>query len=148
MEPTLHCARPGAGCEADISDQVVVHEPASDPKRGDIVVFFTPHLAAFMCGSEGKFIGRVIGLPGDSWQERDGFVYINGKKLSEPYMKLDRRDDRSIGLADIPPRNTYKQIPKGLYLEMGDNRRVSCDSRMFGLVPLRNITGTMVRIIR
>ena len=45
-------------------------------------------------------------------------VYINGNKLNEPYIKPDRRDDRTMGLADIPPRNTYTRIPKDMYLMM------------------------------
>ena len=39
---------------------------------------------------------RLIGLPGDTWEERDGYVYIDGKRLNEPYIQPDRRDDRTI----------------------------------------------------
>jgi signal peptidase I len=146
MEPTLHCAAPAPGCEARASDRVLAcrfcyHLRA--PHRGDIVVFDTPALAKQECGSQGTFVKRLIGLPGDVWEERAGYVYINGKKLNEPYIKPDRRDNRTLGLADIPPRNTYTRIPKGMYLMMGDNRKSSCDSRVWGLVPRKNLIGNV-----
>ena len=56
------------------------------PKRGDIIVFHTPPLASVRCGAGGTFVKRLIGLPGDTWEERDGYVYINGKRLNEPYI--------------------------------------------------------------
>jgi signal peptidase I len=146
MEPTLHCAVPASGCEARTSDRVLACRfcyHLRSPHRDDIVVFNTPSLAKQECGSEGTFVKRLIGLPGDVWEEREGFVYINGKKLDEPYIKADRRDDRTMGLADIPPRNTYTRIPKEMYLMMGDNRRSSCDSRVWGLVPRKNLIGNV-----
>ena len=144
MEPTLHCARPASGCEASTSDRVLANRfiyHFRSPKRGEIVVFQTPKLALQACGSQGTFVKRLIGLPGEVWEERSGFVYINGKKLNEPYVKADRRDHDSYGLMDIPPRHTYIKIPMGYYLMMGDNRSSSCDSRRWGLVPRKNLIG-------
>ena len=146
MEPTLHCARPAPGCEARASDRVLAcrfcyHIRA--PRRGDIVVFNTPKLAEQECGSQGTFVKRLIGLPGEVWEERSGYVYINGGRLEEPYIKPDRRDNRTLGLSDIPPRNTYTRIPQGMYLMMGDNRKSSCDSRVWGLVPRKNLIGNV-----
>jgi len=144
MEPTLHCARPAAGCEASTSDRVLANRfiyHFRSPRRGEIVVFKTPKLALEACGSQGTFVKRLIGLPGEVWEERSGFVYINGKKLNEPYVKADRRDHDSYGLMDIPPRHTYTRIPKNYYLMMGDNRSSSCDSRRWGLVPRKNLIG-------
>jgi signal peptidase I len=146
MEPTLHCATPAQGCEARTSDRVLACRFCyhfRSPHRDDIVVFNTPSLAKQECGSEGTFVKRLIGLPGEVWEERQGFVYINGKKLDEPYIKPDRRDDRTMGLADVPPRNTYSRIPKDMYLMMGDNRKSSCDSRVWGLVPKKNLIGNV-----
>jgi signal peptidase I len=146
MEPTLHCAVPASGCEARTSDRVLACRfcyHLRSPHRGDIVVFNTPSLAKQECGSEGTFVKRLIGLPGEVWEEREGFVYINGQKLNESYIKPDRRDDRTMGLSDLPPRNTYTQIPKDMYLMMGDNRKSSCDSRVWGLVPRKNLIGNV-----
>jgi signal peptidase I len=144
MEPTLHCARPAAGCEAGTSDRVLANRfiyHFRDPQRGEIVVFKTPPLAKQECGSEGTFVKRLIGLPGEVWEERSGFVYINGKKLDEPYIHASRRDSQTLGLADLPPRGTYTRIPPDYYLMMGDNRNSSCDSRRWGLVPRKNLIG-------
>jgi signal peptidase I len=146
MEPTLHCAAPAQGCEARSSDRVLACRfcyHLRSPRRDDIVVFNTPSLAKQECGSEGTFVKRLIGLPGEVWEERQGYVYINGQKLNEPYIKPDRRDNRTMGLADIPPRNTYTRIPKDMYLMMGDNRKSSCDSRVWGLVPRKNLIGNV-----
>jgi signal peptidase I len=144
MEPTLHCAKPAQGCEANTSDRVLANRfiyHFRDPRRGEIVVFKTPPLAEQECGSKGTFVKRLIGLPSEVWEERNGFVYINGKKLDEPYIKPDRRDHQTLGLSDIPPRNTHTRIPKDYYLMMGDNRNSSCDSRRWGLVPRKNLIG-------
>jgi signal peptidase I len=144
MEPTLHCARPGQGCESSTSDRVLANRLIyhfRDPKRKEIVVFHTPPLAKRMCGAGGTFVKRVIGLPGDVWEERSGFVYINGKKLNEPYIHPDRRDSQTLKMADISPKGTLERIPKKEYLMMGDNRTSSCDSRVWGLVPRKNLIG-------
>jgi signal peptidase I len=135
MEPTLHCARPDTGCEARFSDRVLACRFCYHfwkPKRGDIIVFHTPKLAAVRCGAGGTFVKRLIGLPGETWEERGGYVYINGKKLDEPYVLSDRRDARTI--API-------KIEKGHYFMMGDNREQSCDSRAWGTVPKENLIG-------
>ena len=99
MEPTLHCARTGgSGCLARFSDRVLANRfiyHFRDPRRGEIIVFNVPKAARGACGAGGVFVKRIIGLPGDVWQERQGFVYINGKKLNEPYVKKDRRDFES-----------------------------------------------------
>src|SRR5436309_13285562 len=106
MEPTLHCARPGTGCESSTSDRVLANRfiyHFRDPRRGEIVVFHTPPLAQVKCGAGGTFVKRLIGLPGDGWEERSGFVYIDGGKLDEPYVKPDRRDEQTLAGGRIPP---------------------------------------------
>ena len=146
MEPTLHCARPGSGCESRFSDRVLANRfiyHFRDPKRCEIVVFKTPPAAQVACssgtGSGGgeTFVKRLIGLPGERWREQNGFIYINGKKLDEPYVKADRRDAETI---------PEKTVPKGQYLMLGDNRASSCDSRRWGTVPRKNLIGPVFAI--
>lgn len=143
MEPTLHCARPEPGCEGDRSDRVLANRfiyHFRDPRRGEIVVFHAPKAAAAECVG-GIFVKRIIGLPGDVWSERQGYTYIDGKRLNEPYVQPDRRDSETKTLLDIPPTGTLHRIPKGMYLMEGDNRAHSCDSRIWGLVPRSSIIG-------
>jgi signal peptidase I len=141
MEPTLHCARPGSGCEARFSDRVLANRfiyHFRKPHRGDIIVFKTPPLAKEKCGAGGTFVKRLIALPGETWEEKNGFIYINGKKLIEPYIKSDRRDAGT----SYPPR----KIPNGMYFMMGDNRTQSCDSREWGPVPRPNLIGEVFAV--
>jgi signal peptidase I len=135
MEPTLHCARPGPGCEAGFSDRVLANRVIyhlRKPKRGDIIVFHAPGKALTLCGSAGVYVKRLIGLPGERWSERNGYVYINGKRLNEKWVQPARRD------AETWPERT---IAPGHYFFMGDNRKYSCDSRRWGAVPRDDLIG-------
>jgi signal peptidase I len=142
MEPTLHCAQPGAGCEARFSDRVLANRfiyHFRDPHRGEIVVFKTPPRAE-RCenGAGGEtFVKRIIGLPGETFKEEDGTVSINGKPLDEPYIQPQERDQRTVKQQFIPPGN---------YFMMGDNRASSCDSRDWGAVPRANLIGPVFAV--
>jgi signal peptidase I len=114
-------------------------------RRGDVVLFHVPRLAAARCGGTGAFVQRIIGVPGDAWSYRHGVVFIDGRRLSEPYLRHRGRDGRSLTLADIPPRGRYTRIPGGMFLMMGDNRATACDSRKWGLVPRAAIERVLKR---
>jgi signal peptidase I len=140
MEPTLHCGRPAPGCEGGEDDRIlVVSYEEREPLRGDIVVFETPPKARELCGAGGLYVKRVIGLPLDHWRERSGRILVNGQELPEPWIQDNRRDDESFAGGELPPKH---------YLLLGDNRRASCDSRIFGPVPLAAIRGQVVEIKR
>jgi signal peptidase I len=115
MQPTLH------------QDQfILVNKLAyrlGSFERGDIVVFHFPG------DPEEDYIKRVIGLPGETVDVRDGRVYVNGQLLDEPYIAA-------------PPNyiKSYKVPDDGIYV-LGDNRNQSSDSHMWGYVPVNNVVG-------
>lgn len=94
--------------------------------RGDVVVFHYPR------DPEKSYIKRVIALPGDTLSIDEGRVYVNGKKIDEPYVPRRYRDERSIAAMVVPPNE---------YFVMGDHRSISSDSRDFGPVPRNLIYG-------
>jgi signal peptidase I len=138
MEPTLLCAKPTAGCTASLNDRVIVAKIVyrfRDPKRGEIAVFHAPTLARQKCTEGGTYLKRVIGLPGEQVSEHDGFFFVDGKKLSEPYVSSQERDSVT---------HTWPRDRQGEYFVMGDNRLGSCDSRTWGTVPRSAFIGPVV----
>jgi signal peptidase I len=136
MEPTLHCARPGPLCRAGTRDRVLsLKYLRRDPKRGDIVVFRTPPAASTRCGAGGFFVKRIVALPGERWEERNGRVFVDGRALREPYVARRARDTRTIA----PVR-----LGRDRYFVLGDNRIASCDSREWGGLARGAIIGKVV----
>jgi signal peptidase I len=147
MEPTL---LPG--------DRVIVAKVPyyfHDPRRGDVIVFEEPDPAkeedrgvlgafthwlgqglGFSAPDNPDYIKRVIGEPGDVVSARGGDVYVNGLRISEPY--LTQRTGRF-------PETT---VPEGKLFVMGDNRSNSLDSRYgLGFVPIDRVVGKAVWIV-
>jgi signal peptidase I len=140
MEPTLHCAKPGAECLGSRNDRIIANRLAYDfgsPKRGQIVVFRTTPAVAVCGGGDGgsTFVKRLIGLPGDTVSERSGHIFIDGKPLAEPYVDPALRDHES---------GAWPRIGPGRYFFLGDDRANSCDSRSWGTVPRSNLIGPAV----
>ena len=138
MEPTLHCARPQLGCEGREQDRIRV-KVTKNVGRGDIIVFETAQLAAERCGARGKYVKRIVALPGERWSERHGAVYIDGRRLVEPYIRSERRDSET---------HSPVRLGRGEFYVLGDNRAFSCDSRVWGPLPRKNIIGKVTSIVR
>ena len=95
-----------------------------EPERGDVTVFHPPG------NRNGDFIKRIIGLPGDEIEIKNGAVHINGIALDEPYIK------------DSPDyTHPLTEVPEGHYFVLGDNRNISNDSHNGWMVPRENIIG-------
>ena len=119
MEPTL-----------DIKDRIVVNKVAfyfRQPKRQEVVVF---RQVASFDQSKKDLIKRLMGLPGEKLEIKNGIIYINGAPVEEKH--LLNQDYANFGPVTIPANS---------YFVMGDNRPASADSRYWGFLPRRNIIG-------
>jgi len=107
-------------------------------KRGDIVVFEPPETWT-TGGSNVPFIKRVIGVPGDTVELRDGLVYVNGVELDEPYIY----EANGIPQRTEPQANGVTEwlVGPDQLLVMGDHRGNSADSRSFGPIEIRHVIG-------
>jgi len=101
------------------------------PQRGDVVVIKDPGHTDFA-------VKRIIGSPYDWVNLKDGSIYINGKRLSEPYLSKGVRTDTP----DLKER--WIQLGRDQYYLLGDNRSNSEDSRFYGVVARQNIIGMLI----
>jgi len=116
MQPTLE---PG--------DRILVNKfiyRFHEPQRGDVIVF------KFPLDPSRDFIKRVIGLPNDKIEIKEGILYINDKEQKEPY--LAEFFPGNYGPYHVPPHNLFV---------LGDNRGNSEDSRFWGALPRENVVG-------
>ena len=95
--------------------------------RGDVVVFWYPN------DPDKSYVKRVIGLPGDTVELRNGVVYVNGQAMHEDYIDANYNQ--------TPDNRGPKKVEEHHYFVMGDNRDNSSDSRIWGLVPEKYIYG-------
>ena len=108
----------------ETDDRVLVNKFAfdlRDPSRGDVVVFRTPPNATGITGMD-DLVKRVVGLPGDTIEGRDGRIFINGRVLNEPYLPAGLRSTTFAA----------QKVPATSYFMLGDNRQFSNDSTHWG----------------
>lgn len=111
-----------------------------EPERYDIVVFHATE--------DKDYIKRVIGLPGDHIAYENDQLYINGEAHQEPFLS-DVKKQQSVDSIIFTKDFTLEElleievIPEGYVFVLGDNRKNSTDSRIIGLVPIGEITGSI-----
>jgi signal peptidase I len=130
MDPTLM-----------VGDRVLVNKLSyrlHDVNRGDVVVFSRPDALPGGPDDPQDLIKRVIGLPGETVEARDGQVYVDGRPLDEPYLP------EGTTTSNLEQPIT---VPEGQVLVMGDNRDNSQDGRVFGPIPIDTIVGRAFVII-
>ncbi len=124
MQPNLHT-----------NNLVLVNLLAYDfgtPQRGDVIVFHPP----ITSDPSEYYVKRIIAVPGDTVQLTATAVYVDGKRLDEPYI-----DSLGLGNLENPGVVPPYTLPKNEYWVMGDNRQDSQDSRFFGPISGKAIVG-------
>ena len=128
-------------------DRVVVNRLSyqfGDVSRGEIVVFGPTNLIA----GESEIIKRVVGLPGETVRLVDGEVFVDGRRVVEPYLAVQGSSRAAAGAipgcAQPDLASNLCTVPAGYVFVMGDNRVGSADSRIYGPVPIENIVGRAV----
>lgn len=132
MEPTLQGAK-------GTPDHVIVDRLSyrfSPPRRGDLAVFATTGIAGI--SEDASYVKRVVGLPGEKIEIRDGHIFANGRELNE--------EDGIPLISYVAARGERYVVSENAYFMLGDNSRNSFDSRYWGSVPRANIFGRVSRI--
>jgi signal peptidase I len=109
---------------------------AEDLSRFDIIVFHA--------NEEEDFVKRIIGLPGDKIEYKNDQLWINGKRVDEPYLDLYRKKvlgNKLTGDFTLEERTGEVTVPKDHLFVMGDNRLGSWDSRHFGFISEDQVVG-------
>nr|OTP18662.1 signal peptidase I [Enterococcus sp. 9E7_DIV0242] len=128
----------GSSMEKNLSQgDMVLMEKYTSINRFDVIVFQLP---------DGEiYVKRVIGLPGDSVRFEEDQLYINGEEMAEPFLKnnkLKQYDNKpyttNFELSDLI---NQEKLDEDHYFVLGDNRRMSKDSRSFGAVESKYIIG-------
>src|SRR5277367_5134948 len=133
MEPTL-----------GVYDRILVQKAFfswRDVREGNVVVFSHPPLDR--CGGPQKddLVKRVIALPGQTIYSSGNSIYVNGRRLAEPYLPND--DPLGPPVPDASSQHPYR-VPAGEFYVLGDNRTDSCDSRYWGPITGSSIIGKVV----
>lgn len=108
----------------------------SDLKRFDVIVFHH--------NDEEDFVKRIIGMPGDEIAYRNDELFINGKKVDEPYLDKYRKEisgGKLTGDFTLLEMTGTETVPEGKLFVMGDNRLGSWDSRHFGFISVSQVVG-------
>jgi signal peptidase I len=108
-------------------DRIFISRDVGELERGDIVTYRYP------ADESQSFTHRIVGLPGEEVEIREGKVYIDGEYLEEPYVSPENNQ--------YPADRKPVKIPEASYYIMGDNRDHSNDSRNWGALPKKNIYG-------
>ena len=131
----------------DVGDRILVQKAFfnwHDLHEGDIVVFTHPPRDHCPGPAGTDLVKRVIALPGQTIYAAGGILYVDGRRLREPY--LPPRDPLGAAIPGSTRQHPF-HVPRGEFYVMGDNRAISCDSRFWGPVKGSSIIGRVVMLL-
>lgn len=102
-----------------------------EPERGEVAILKHPENPPVL------LVKRIVGLPGDTFEIKDGQIYVNGSKLEEPYINNSELTQGKNKLKD----NQKIKVPEDKYIVLGDNRDDSADSRNWGFIDEGSLVG-------
>ncbi len=126
----------GTSMEETLTEKdYILMERMTPIKRFDIIVFGLPNGETY--------VKRVIGLPGEHVAYQDDQLYIDGVQVDEPFLPASKKNEGQLLTTDLDAADITgtETIPDEHYFVLGDNRRLSKDSRSFGAVPADKIFG-------
>ena len=131
----------------DVGDRILVLKAFfnwNQLRQGDIVVF--THPPRDHCGGPAgtDLVKRVVALPGQTIYSAGGILYIDGRRLGEPY--LPPHDPPGPPIPDATSQDPF-HVPPGEFYVLGDNRAISCDSRFWGPIKGSSIIGRVVMLL-
>jgi signal peptidase I len=131
----------------DVHDRILVQKAFfnwNQLREGDIVVFTHPPRDHCPGPAGTDLVKRVIALPGQTIYSADGILYVDGRRLREPY--LPPHDPLGLPIPDATRQDPF-HVPRGEFYMMGDNRAISCDSRYWGQIKGSSIIGRVVILV-
>ena len=131
----------------DVGDRILVQKAFFNwhqLRAGDIVVFTHPPRDHCLGPAGTDLVKRVIALPGQTIYSADGILYVDGRRLREPY--LPPHDPLGPPIPGATRQDPF-HVPRGEFYVMGDNRAISCDSRFWGPVKGSTIIGRAVMLL-
>jgi signal peptidase I len=131
----------------DVNDRILVLKAFFNwhqLREGDIVVFTHPPRDNCPGPAGTDLVKRVIALPGQTIYSADGVLYIDGRRLREPY--LPPHDPLGPPIPGATRQHPF-HVPPGEFYVMGDNRAISCDSRFWGPIKGSSIVGRVVMLL-
>jgi len=136
------------------NNEKVIESKLSTIKRGDVVVFDARDEDPAISAGKKYYVKRVIGIGGDTVEQRNSKLFVNGKEVNQSYIDFYQQSEGTglnWQLSNLSKKHGWQEkdqnqtrVPKGTYFVLGDNRMLSNDSRSYGFIDKSHILGKAI----